>query len=90
MCGSEVGLYGELTIIFFPHTKSFFGKYVLDPEPAEPGFGPILGRRVHEEAENASKASNCGAQASASLKCSIFDCPLLRVLPYEHSSWRPP
>jgi hypothetical protein len=49
-----------------------------------------LGRRVHEEAENASKASNCGAQASASLKCSIFDCPLLRVLPYEHSSWRPP
>ena|SRR5687768_2589560 len=46
MCGSEVGLYGELTIIFFPHTKSFFGKYVLDPEPAGPGFGPELGRRT--------------------------------------------
>ena len=51
MCRTEVGLYGELTIIFFSHTKSFFGKYVRGTEPPEPGFGPDLGRRVHEEAE---------------------------------------
>ena len=70
---------------FFPY-KSFFGNYFRDTEPSEPGFRPDLGRRVHEEAENASKASNCGAQASASLNCSIFDCSLLRVLPYEHNS----
>ena len=77
---------GNSRLFFFPHTKSFFGKYVWDAEPPQPGFGPDLGRRVHEEAENASKASNCGAQASASLNCSISDCSLLRVLPYEHNS----
>ena len=48
MCGSEVGLYEKLTIVFFSHTKSFFGKYVLAPEPPEPGFQPALGRRAPE------------------------------------------